>query len=287
MEKEEIKKRRNEETKMVDKGMKIVWFCFLYTALINGQDNFANSLGIEFVRIPAGEFRMGRFQPTVSRMISWGSNEPLNETIYQEALEKAKHDAVPGFQVKINAPFYIGKYEITQAQWKKIMGNNPAYYQQSKVDDKSDLHPVENITYRMALRFVHKLNRLEKGKALYRLPTEFEWEYAARAGKQDDISWSEIQASAVIARQSTSRVGQKRPNAWGIYDMLGNVWEWTQDYYNEKIFADPVPPNHGKQHVLKGASFFGDVKNATYMTHAAGPGSGYDVGLRLVMELKK
>lgn len=272
---------------MIGKRMKIAWVCFLYTAWLGGQVNVINSVGIEFVKVPAGEFRMGRFQPTVSRMISWGSNEPLNETIYQVALEKAKHDAMPGFQVKINAPFYIGKYEITQAQWKKIMGNNPAYYQHSKVDVRSDFHPVENITYRMALRFVHKLNRLEKGKALYRLPNEAEWEYAARAGMHDDISWAEIQATAVIATFSTSLVGQKRPNAWGIYDMLGNVWEWTQDFYNEKIFADPIPPKHGKQHVLKGASFFGDVKNATYMTHAAGPGSGYDVGLRLVMELKK
>ncbi|MEO5581820.1 MAG: SUMF1/EgtB/PvdO family nonheme iron enzyme, partial [Saprospiraceae bacterium] len=72
-----------------------------------------------------------------------------------------------------------------------------------------------------------------------------------------------------------------------LYDMLGNVWEWVQDYYNDKIFADPVPPSTGKQHVLKGASFFGDVKNATYMTHAAGPGNRYDVGLRLVIEIEK
>ena len=69
--------------------------------------------------------------------------------------------------------------------------------------------------------------------------------------------------------------------------MLGNVWEWTRDYYNEKLFADELSPDKGKQHVLKGASFFGDVKNATYMTHAGGPGSGYDVGFRLVMELKR
>ena len=68
--------------------------------------------------------------------------------------------------------------------------------------------------------------------------------------------------------------------------MLGNVWEWVYDYYNEKQFADPVPPKTGKQHVLKGASFVGDVKNATYMTHAAGPGNRWDVGLRVVMEVK-
>jgi formylglycine-generating enzyme required for sulfatase activity len=69
--------------------------------------------------------------------------------------------------------------------------------------------------------------------------------------------------------------------------MLGNVWEWVQDYYNEKIFADTTPPKLGKEHVLKGASFVGDVKNATYMTHAAGPGNGWDVGFRLVMDVNK
>ena len=131
-----------------------------------------------------------------------------------------------------------------------------------------------------------KLNQLEKGKAIYRLPTEFEWEYAARAGATDDIAWNEINATAQIAKLTTQPVGGKNPNAWGLYDMLGNVWEWVDDFYNEKMFADPVPGKRGKEHVLKGAPFYGDVKNATYMTHAGGPGSNYDVGFRLVMELK-
>jgi formylglycine-generating enzyme required for sulfatase activity len=120
----------------------------------------------------------------------------------------------------------------------------------------------------------------------YRLPTEFEWEFAARAGQSEDISWDDIQRTAQIALTSTQEVGRKDPNAWGLYDMLGNIWEWTEDYYNEKMFADPIPPKNGRVHVLKGAPFYGDVKNATYMTHAAGPGSGYDVGFRVVAELK-
>jgi formylglycine-generating enzyme required for sulfatase activity len=92
---------------------------------------------------------------------------------------------------------------------------------------------------------------------------------------------------AVITDTTTRPVGYKEPNAWGVYDMLGNVWEWVEDYYNYKIFADPVPPQSGELHVLKGASFTGDAKNATYKTHAAGPGNGFDVGMRVVMELRQ
>lgn len=269
--------------------MKSYWilcYCIL-TTFVYGQEVYTDNFGIEFVRIPKGEYISGRFQPTVSNMVLWGSDLPLDESMRQEAVRLAARDARPGFRVQIKKPYYIGKYEVTQGQWSSVIKKNPSFFQNGKVMDQSDLHPVENVTWMMAQRFIKKLNRLEKKYAHYRLPTEFEWEYAARAGITEDISWDKIQSSAVIACQSTSMVGQKNPNSWGIYDMLGNVWEWTRDYYNEKLFADELSPDKGKQHVLKGASFFGDVKNATYMTHAGGPGSGYDVGFRLVMELKR
>jgi formylglycine-generating enzyme required for sulfatase activity len=165
------------------------------------------------------------------------------------------------------------------------MGNNPSFFNREKVGGDTGKQPVENITWKDTQRFLKKLNTLDKQYS-YRLPTEFEWEYAARAGTEGDISWADITATAVLSGTHPGDVGQKKPNAWGLYDMLGNVWEWVQDYYNEEIFADPVPPRSGKQHVLKGASFTGDVKNATYMTHAAGPGNGFDIGLRVVMEIK-
>ncbi|MEP7323783.1 MAG: formylglycine-generating enzyme family protein [Saprospiraceae bacterium] len=262
--------------------MKIVFiiFSFLINSFLIAQEKYFDQWGMEFIKIPVGDFTIGKFQPTVSRMKFWGSTAPLNEEVLRTAISMANQDARPGFKVQIKQTFYLGKYEVTQSQWKKVMDSNPSYFMS---DDK----PVDNVTWKMAQRFIKKLNQSGNGKIVYRLPTEFEWEYAARAGMENDISWSDIQASAIIAKVSTSKVGTMKPNNWGLYDMLGNVWEWVQDYYNEKIFADPVPPSRGKQHVLKGASFFGDVKNATYMTHAAGPGSGYDIGLRLVMEFKK
>jgi len=260
---------------------KILLLCLLPASILYSQDTtFTNNIGMKFILVRPGSMIVGRFQPTVFK------TSQSSDSIYKLALEMAKRDASPGFKVNIAYPFYMSQFEVTQEQWEKVMGANPSYFKGDKVKDDASQHPVENVAWNDAQKFIKKLNELEKGKAVYRLPTEFEWEYAARAGAEDDISWSEIFKSAVIATTTTNMVGKKKPNAWGLYDMLGNVWEWVQDPYNEKIFADPVPLKKGKEHVLKGASFYGDVKNATYMTHAAGPASKYDVGFRIVMEVK-
>ncbi|WP_338872839.1 formylglycine-generating enzyme family protein [Spirosoma sp. SC4-14] len=250
---------------------------------------YTNSIGMELVLIRPGTMVVGRFQPpypkpTSANVASKKSDLQWTTQDYRRAEKMVKQDARPGFTVKITHPYYIGKFEVTQAQWKQVMGNNPSAFQGDKVPDDADQHPVEQVTWPDVQAFLAKLNSMDK-KHHYRLPTEFEWEYAARAGAQDDISWKAIWASAQMGSTTTAKVGQKTPNAWGLYDMLGNVWEWVQDYYNEKLFADPTPPHSGHQHVLKGASFVGDVKNATYMTHAAGPGNGWDVGFRVVMEV--
>ncbi|AKD05697.1 hypothetical protein PKOR_12835 [Pontibacter korlensis] len=251
------------------------------------ESAYTNSVGMEFVRVEPGSMIVGRYQPTVGKPNRSNSERKwLPDSVYQVAEKMAQQAAMPGFEVMLDKPYYIGKYEVTQEQWEKVMGSNPSFFQGDKVPGDASLHPVENITWEDAQVFVQKLNALDK-KHTYRLPTEFEWEYAARAGAEDDIHWSVMNKMAVKGGSTTSAVGQKQPNAWGMYDMLGNVWEWVQDYYNEKIFADPVPPQTGKKHVLKGASFTGDAKNATYKTHAAGPGNGFDVGLRVLMEAKK
>jgi formylglycine-generating enzyme required for sulfatase activity len=269
---------------------------FLSCPLMGQGDAVKNKLNMEFIFISPGSFVVGKFEPPYpvpedtikgqSRnvVMYMGEGRPYNEEEFWLAKTLAIRDSRPGFKVQIEHGFYLGKYEVTQGEWKNVMGENPSVFQGGNVTDQ-DRRPVENVTWEDVQRFLDKLNGMDPSRK-YRLATEFEWEYAARAGAKDDIPWSEIQQVAQLGTKTTQVVGGKKPNAWGLYDMLGNVWEWVNDYYNEKIFADPVPPEEGTQHVLKGSSFVGDVKNATYMTHAAGPGNGWDVGFRIVMELK-
>lgn len=244
-------------------------------------------VGIEFVLIEPGTMLVGRFQPTcpdrgAEAVALW------TEEDHRRCEEIARRDATPGFTVRIERPFYIGKYEVTQAQWRAVMGSNPSHFQGARVAGDSDRHPVDNVTWEDAQAFVRRLGELDRS-ARYRLPTEFEWEYAARAGATDDLPWQEIREQAQMGltdKGTPQPVGLKRPNAWGLHDTLGNVWEWVEDHYNEKLFPDPTPPRTGTTHVLRGGSFVGDVKNVTYFTHAGGPGNGWDVGLRVVREAR-
>jgi len=269
----------------------------LAASAARGQERTrTNAVGMEFVRIDPGSMVVGRFRPAcptppaagdsgqqrVDPRARWTADD------FRRCEEMARRDAMPGFTVRIERPYYIGRYEVTQAQWRRVMGRNPSVFQGRRVAGDADRHPVENVTWEDAQAFVRTLNATDT-TARYRLPTEFEWEYAARAGADEDLTWAEIRAQAHLAlvdKGTTQPVGGKRPNAWGLYDTLGNVWEWVEDYYNEKLFADPVPPRAGTQHVLRGGSFLSDVKNTTYFTHAAGPGSGFDVGFRVVMEVR-
>lgn len=265
-----------------------------FSKFIFAQPVITNSVGMEFIRIEPGTLHVGDFQPpypvpedTIKnaarpQIMYMGEGRGYSTEEFRLAREMAGRDSRSGFEVRIPKAFYMGKVEVTQAQWMRVMGTNPSVFRR----ERGENFPVENVTWHDAMKFIEALNKLEKHKR-YRLPTEFEWEYSARAGAAGDIPWKEIQATAHLGMKETQPVGQKQPNAWGLYDMLGNVWEWVADVYNEKLFADPVPPKKGKQHVLKGASIAGDVKNATYMTHAAGPGNGWDVGFRIVMDTEK
>jgi formylglycine-generating enzyme required for sulfatase activity len=182
------------------------------------------SLEMQFVKIAPGEFMMG---------CSVGDID-------------CNDDERPIHRVQITNAFEIGKYEVTQAQWQAVMGSNPSTM-------KGDDHPVETISKNDAHDFLNKLNERNDGYH-YRLPTEAEWEYAARAGSKepyagrlDDIAWY-----AGNSDDETHAVGKKKPNAWGLYDVQGNVRELVEDWYGNNYYrnspdVDPTGPAPGQQ----------------------------------------
>ena len=267
-------------------------------ALAAQPPSYTNSLGMEFVLVQPGTFTVGRFQPAYAKPPDPNAppdaapagrrgrgGPPPTADEYRRIEEAWRKDVSDGFKVTIERAYYIGKFEVTQAQYQKVMGTNPSLFQGSRIAEAAGDHPVDSVSWADAQAFVRKLNQLEKTNA-YRLPSEFEWEWAARAGADDDIAWADRRPQAYNAGQTTQAVGKMQPNKAGLYDMLGNVWEWVEDAYNEKLFADPKPPRSGLEHVLKGGSFLADVANLSYTTHAAGPGNTFDVGFRIVREVR-
>jgi formylglycine-generating enzyme required for sulfatase activity len=248
-------------------------FAFPVQALFGfGQKSHTNSIGMEFVLIPAGSF---------SRIV--GEND-FGEPVYSKAT--------------INNSFYLGKYEVTQEQWKAVMGTNPSY-------DKGRTNPVDGVSWDDVQKFINTLNAKE-GKNKYRLPSEVEWEFASRGGKDsmycffmkdsdveslyaqrgkliDEIISAdkktvkhvkakikdieeefanELGTYAWFSMNSDSKshpVGQKKPNPYGLYDIYGNVWEWVQDWYaelpKEQELKDYSGPAKGSFRVLRGGSW--------------------------------
>jgi formylglycine-generating enzyme required for sulfatase activity len=161
----------------------------------------------------------------------------------------------PAHQVTISQPFYLGKYPVTQAQWVTVMSHNPSDY-------KGDLNcPVENVSWIDVQAFLRKLNEREGGGD-YCLPTEAQWEYACRAGTVTSRYHPDVNVIAWSERYSNHHpqpVGQKSKNAWGLYDMLGNVWEWCLDgqrEYTTDAAIDPMGPTGASaDHVIRGGSW--------------------------------
>ena len=171
---------------------------------------FKNRYGIEMVYIPPGEFMMG-----------------------SEKQDSTK----PVHRVRIAYGFYMSRYEITQAQWQAAMGKLPAYDVQFKAHDL----PVDNADFDDAVHFINKLNSLNDGYN-YRLPSEAEWEYACRAGTTGD-TYGDLDKIAWVRDNSddkTHPVGGKQPNAFGLYDMLGNIQEWVGDYWHDNYKGAPT-----------------------------------------------
>ncbi len=145
---------------------------------------------------------------------------------FQRQAEINEEPRMESNEVKIDEDFYLGKYPVTQQQWKSVMGNNPSYF-------KGESLPVEKVSHDDVQAFIQKLNTL-CGKQHYRLPTEEEWEYACRSGSTlayffgdsarqlGEYAWYGLNSGKI-----THPVGKKMPNEWGVYDMTGNVWEWT------------------------------------------------------------
>jgi len=188
-----------------------------------------NSIGMRFVLIQPGNFIMG------------------------SASTKASDHEKPAHAVTISRAFFIAAAEVTQAQWKAVMGSNPSRFQ-------GDDLPVEQVSWDDAQEFLRKLNTKEQ-TARYRLPTEAEWEYACRAGATEDhdadfesVAWYDPGSEG-----RTHHVAQKQRNAWGLNDMLGNVYEWCEDWkgpYPSEHATDPEGPSAGSYRVVRGGSWY-------------------------------
>ena len=214
-----------------------------------------NSLGMKLVLIPVGHFTMGTPRDEKDRTPFEG----------------------PQHAVRITRPFYMGIYEVTQEEFENVPGTHPSFFKKVDGQDTSRF-PVESVTYDESVKFCQKLSALATEKAAnrtYRLPTESEWEYACRAGSSTAFTHGSQLSSAqanfngwhpyggadrgpYIERPTT--VGSYKPNAFGLYDMHGNVFEWVLDwfdvgYYAKSEAADPKGPAGGKFRVLRGGSW--------------------------------
>ncbi len=230
--------------------------------------DLGDGIKLEMVLIPAGEFLMG---------------SPDSD---KDAMPNEK----PQHRVRITKPFYLGKYLVTQEQWETVMGGNPSHF-------KGPKNPVETVIWDFCQQFLGVLNaKSVAGAGKFQLPTEAQWEYACRAGsktrycfgddesKLRDYAWYEKNLNS-----KTHPVGEKKPNAWGLYDMHGNVWEWCQDGYDPRYYAssptdDPTGPATGSGRVGRGGSWFDPAR----FCRSAGrfnfdPGGGSNgLGLRVV-----
>jgi formylglycine-generating enzyme required for sulfatase activity len=239
-------------------------------------ESITNTLGMKLNKIPAGTFMMG---------------SPESEEGHED--DETQH------KVTITKPFYMQTTEVTQRQWKDLMGTKP-WFSEVYAKEGPDYAAV-CVSWDDAVAYCKKLSEAE-GKT-YRLPTEAEWEYACRAGTRTawsfgddenalgDYAWYEENAYD-IGESYAHQVGLKKPNAFGLYDTLGNVLEWChdyfgKDYYNQPLEKDPRGPASGSSRVLRGGSWNRDsrsTRSAYRRWNVAGFRGNYD-GFRVVREL--
>lgn len=253
------------------------WWLFILMLLIaapcvagqpeGAKDNTVKLLSVELMSIPGGCFRMGD----------------------TKADGYAFDDEKPAHKVCLDG-FAIGKYEVTQGQWQAVMGENPSA--NTKCGENC---PVEQVSWDDVQAFISRLNTLTGRN--YRLPTEAEWEYAARggegqtwAGTDDRLALKEYARFAENSVRQSGPVGESRPNPFGLYDMTGNVWEWVQDWYDAKYYAaspcrNPQGPSSGELRVFRGGSWGTDHVGARVANRLRRePGFRFDaLGFRLVL----
>ena len=218
------------------------------SVVVEPRESVTNSIGMELIEIPAGKFTMG---------------SPEGEKDHQE--DEAQ------VTVTLTKPFGLGKTEVTQGQWKSVMGTEPWDGQDFVKADKDC--PATYVSWDDVTKFCQKLTEIEsksgklKADEEYRLPTEAEWEYASRAGTETAYSFGDDEKqlgeyawfdSNTAGEQYTHKVGLKKSNPWGLHDMHGNVAEWCSDWYYGKLIGgtDPVVPEWGSFRVFRGGGWW-------------------------------
>ena len=250
---------------------------------LHATESIKNTLGMPFVQIPAGSFTMGTTDKVEAAFEIPNGNASLIDDEY------AHH-------VTISEDYYLGQTEVTQGQWYKLMGTKPGPKANWQRDNWQNI-AVVSISWFKAQEFIKALNAHDK-KHHYRLPTEAEWEYAARAGSDQlrPFPLEELSDYAWYLRSSGDDihpVAQLKPNAWGLYDIFGNAWEWTADWYSPTYYKhspklNPQGPKTGKQRVRRGGSYHCETHLVRPGYRAADtPDKRYSVlGFRVVMEKK-
>jgi len=249
------------------------------------RESASNAIGIKMIRVPSGRFTMAGCM-----VVGCPKDNPGTEKDESLDCVSSRADCQGGrgevaHEVTLTRSFFLSKTEVTQKQWQTVMGSNPSKFSTKKLGYVSDRNPVESITWLDAALFTNALSQKDslppcydgQGRVTgsgsiydcrgYRLPTEAEWEYAARAntrgaryGKLETVAWYYGNGG-----KTTHPVGKKSPNAFGLHDMLGNVWEWCHDWYGPYASGpqtDPVGPQSGSFRVYRGASWFSSTNVA-------------------------
>jgi formylglycine-generating enzyme required for sulfatase activity len=247
----------------------------LHPAKAQAPKEITNSIGMKLVLVPKGTFMMG------SPESEQGRNENENQ-----------------HEVTISKDYYLGVYEVTQAEYQQVMTTNPSYFQGEKIKGDSSPHPVEQVSWNDAVEFCKRLSGLpeeKKAGRVYRLPTEAEWEYACRAGSTTAYSFGESSQSLGDyawfngnGNFPTHPVGQKKPNAWGLYDVHGNVFEWCSDRlgeYPKGAVSDPAGPEEGSPRVIRGGCWYNGAAGCRSASRNREDPSGraFALGLRVAL----